>query len=286
MQIYMHPLEAQKAGLDAMIIAEIVEYLYRPILPHDSLSNSLTSLKAGRVDKFPFSGFVPLVHNAPPALRARPVTAIESYQKTGENVGLVPHRYSILTVHHPHGGSTYMKLQLRAIGSTLMPILTAELADDRSALIRPHDRRLAALEITTPGAHAARDGPSLDALAGLLDIIRKRAGRYDPRSRNCLWLADLVLFGSTMKFKDVWLGEGRVFPDWPMRKYLRGEIGVLAASAQCFLPEGAPGWMGIAYGALGHVFGGFDMQREVEDVVGKWQDYMDAAPCVDVASSA
>ncbi|KAI1797093.1 hypothetical protein LXA43DRAFT_1147888 [Ganoderma leucocontextum] len=144
-----------------------------------------------------------------------------------------------------HGGSTYLKLQLRNVEDTLASILTAELADDRTGLVHPHDRRLAALELP-PAA-----GPSLDALTELLDIFDKRAGKYDPCSRNCLWLADLVLFSSTMKLREVWLTKGRISPDWAIRKCLQGEIDVLAVSTQCFLPDGVPGWIGIAYGALG-----------------------------------
>ncbi|KAM5539237.1 hypothetical protein V8D89_007110 [Ganoderma adspersum] len=245
-------------------------------LPEPSKSSSLV-VPLGRADKFPFVDFVSLVRNASPSLRALPVAAIESYHKGGEKAGPVPHRYAVVTVQHPQGRSTYLKLQLRAVEETLESILTAELADDRSGLIRPCDRRLAALELAPEHGGG---GPSLDALAELLDIIQKRTGRYDPHSRNCLWLADLVFFGSAMRFKEAWLAEGRIFPNWPIRGFMRGELDVLAASTQCFLPEGAPGWMGIAYGALGRVFGGFDMQREVEVVVGMWREHMDAVPAI------
>ena len=274
----IHPPEPSKPSSLAGTITSFLTKLLLPALPQDSFDTQFTpNVPLGRADKFPFVDLVSLVRNSPSDLRALPITAIESYQKGGEKAGPVPHRYSIVTIQGPSGGSTYLKLQLRAVEETLESILTAELADDRSGLVRPCDRRLAALELAPE--HAAR-GPSLDALAELLDIIQKRTGRYDPHSRNCLWLADLVFFASAMKFKDVWLAEGRIFPDWPIRAFMRGDLDVLAASTQCFLPEGAPGWMGIAYGALGRVFGGFDMQREVEVVVGKWREHMTSVRAV------
>ena len=54
---------------------------------------------------------------------------------------------------------------------------------------------------------------------------------------------------------------------------------MLAASMQCSLPT-APEWVGIAYGVLGRVYGAFsfDIQCEVEDVVGRWAGYIDAIP--------
>ncbi|PIL35296.1 hypothetical protein GSI_02021 [Ganoderma sinense ZZ0214-1] len=281
------PPKPSMARLLANTIAQFLKNFYRSAPPHNSIDKHLVPVthggqETGRADKFPFAHFVFLVRNAPDSIRALPITAIESYQKGGENTGQVPHRYSIVTIQHHHGRSTYLKLQLRAVEHTHTSVLTAELADSHSALVRAQDRRLAALELTPPkpqpGGAVCR-GPSLDALAELLDIIQQRAGRYDACSRNCLWLADLVLFGSAVKFREAWLGaEGRLWPDWPLRKYLRGEMDVLAASTQCFLSEHAPRWIAFAYGALGNVFGGFNMQREVEEVVGKWRGYMDAVP--------
>ncbi|EJF55665.1 hypothetical protein DICSQDRAFT_164197 [Dichomitus squalens LYAD-421 SS1] len=229
-----------------------------------------------RVDKLPFADIVGMVRDAPAAVRSLPIVAVESFQKGGENVGLVPHRYSVITITHPHDGPpTFMKLHLRAVGENV-PVLTAELSDDRSALIRPCDRRLAALELS-PG-HPVQGGPSLDALAQLLDIIQQRVGRYDVHGRNCLWLADLVLFGSALKFSKHWLAEGRISPDQPIRQYLRGEIDVLAATTQCFLPPGLPWWLGNVYAALGKTFGAFNMHDEVANVVREWKDYLAAAP--------
>ena len=81
-----------------------------------------------------------------------------------------------------------------------------------------------------------------------------------------------------LKFREVWLSGGWIWPNLPFRRRLRGEIDVLAASAQCFLAEGALGWMGVVYAALVRAFSAFSMQREVEEVVGKWREYMEVVP--------
>ena len=218
------------------------------------------------------------MRNASLSHRALPITAIETYHMGGEKAGAVPHRYSVVTILHPHGYSTYVKLQLQVFQPNPKSILTAELADDRSSLIRSCDHRLAALELAPQHDGG---GPSLDALAKLLDIIQKRAGRYDPYSRNCLWLADLAFFARAMKFKDLWLAKGRVFPEWPIKNYMHGKIEVLAASNQCFVDEGAPGLMGVVGVTLLRMFGGLDVQREVEEVVGEWRGYVEAIPQAD-----
>ncbi|KAM5539238.1 hypothetical protein V8D89_007111 [Ganoderma adspersum] len=270
------PPKPSITGLGEKLITIFLKH-FSSVPSHGSFDKDDTPMSV-RPHKFLFPELVSTVRNVPLELRTLPVTAIESYQKGGENASLVPHRYAIITIQLPHGGSTYKKIQLQVAAGEPEAVLTAKLADDRSALVRPGDRRLAALEHTPSPARPTQRGPSLDALAELLDIIYKRTGRYEPCSRNCLWLADLVFFGCAMKFRKVWLAEGRFWPDSPIRRYLGGEIDVLAASAQCFLPEGAPGWMGIVYAALGRVFGAFSMQREVEEVVGKWQEYMEAVP--------
>ncbi|TBU42911.1 hypothetical protein BD309DRAFT_961902 [Dichomitus squalens] len=229
-----------------------------------------------RVDKLPFADLVRMIRDAPATVRSLPIVAVESFQKGGENAGLITHRYSVVAIMHPHGGPpTFMKLHLRAVGVNV-PVLTAELSDDRSALIRPCDRRLAALELS-PG-HPVQDGPSLDALAKLLDIIQRRVVRYELFGRNCFWLADLVLFGSALKFRKHWLAEGRIFPDQPIWQYLRGEIDVLAATTQCFLPLGLPWWLRIVYAALRGTVWAFNMDAEVAIVVSEWEDYLAAAP--------
>lgn len=76
--------------------------------------------------------------------------------------------------------------------------------------------------------------------------------------------------------REVWLSEGRIWPYWPIRRYLGGEIDVLAASAQCFPACRSTGMNGnCTCGALVRVFGAFSMHRKVEEVVGKWRDYME-----------
>ena len=56
----------------------------------------------------------------------------------------VPRRYSLVNIQPhraPHGGWTHLKLQLRAIELTVLPV---NFTDSRTALIRPNDRRLGA----------------------------------------------------------------------------------------------------------------------------------------------
>ena len=79
-------------------------------------------------------------------------------------------------------------------------------------------------------------------------------------------------------FSKHWLTEGRISPDQPIRQYLRGEIDVLAATTQCFLPPGLPWWLGNVYSALGKTFGGLNMQEEVASAVREWKDYVEASP--------
>ena len=81
-------------------------------------------------------------------------------------------------------------------------------------------------------------------------------------------------------------GQGRLSPSGPLRAYLHGETDVLAASTQCFLPEGVPWWLGGLYGVVGRAFGAFDMHREVEEVVGMWASFLPAEPlCLRVNES-
>ena len=299
-------LEFVQTPEGAAFLAKVLEGSLDPAhpsyIPHTATSSekeptAAQGLGSQRADKLPFSHFVRLIRGASPTIRALPVITIESYQHGGKNAGLLPHRYSLLTILHPTGGPpTYIKLHMRAIQDTLASVLTAELADDRAALVRPTDRRLAALSSTstTQGPQDQNldlaQGPSLDALAALLDIIDKRVGKYDVHARNCLWLADLVLFGCARKFRAHWLGltdgseseskrraQCTWFPDGAVGAYLRGEADVMTATARCFLPEGWPWWLGNACAVLGTAVGAFDMQHEVEDVVGKWRDFVGAA---------
>ena len=89
-------------------------------------------------------------------------------------------------------------------------------------------------------------------------------------------LADLVLFGAALKFREHWLAAGCLFPEASIGPFLRGEIDVMTATAQCFMPPGVP-WLGNVTAALGRIVGVFDMQHEVTDVVEKWRDFLAAA---------
>lgn len=229
------------------------------------------------VDQLSFAQFLTLIRSADPLIRTLPVIAIETYETK------TLHQYSIVTIQLPKGKRTYVKLELQVdevtSGATIIKgggatILTALLTDDPSNLILPQDHSIAKIEFTPNSTQ----GPSLDALAALLDIIYKRVGKYDLYGRNCLWFTDLIFYGTAMKFKEACLA-GRLVPDEGIRNYLHEGKRILTASTQWI--QRVPGLMDAfkRFVAVGRMVT-FDMDSEVEDVVEKWQNYMDAAPIV------
>ncbi|KAM5539250.1 hypothetical protein V8D89_007123 [Ganoderma adspersum] len=272
----LSPLLHTISRAEAEIIATHLKYFHPRTPPHDVPNGKDLATVSQSVDKLSFAEFLTLIRSADPLICTLPVIAIETYQTK------TLHQYSIVTIQLSDSKRTYVKLELQVdatSGATIITdggvtILTALLTDDPSNLILLLDRPIAVLELTCN----ATQGPLLNALAELLDIIYKRVGKYDLYGRNCLWLTDLIFYGTAMKFKEACLA-GRLVPDEGIRNYLHGGKSMFTASTQWI--QRAPGLMETfkSFVAVGRMVT-FNMDSEVEDVVEKWQHYMDAAPIV------
>ncbi len=129
---------------------------------------------------FTFSEFAERVRAASTSTRSLPVTSIESYE-TPSNPGplRIGHQYVVATVLHPKG-PTYARFDLflasdaPGIAMGGPSLFRVTMSDDKVALTK--GRRLLSM-VSIGQGESVTTGPSLDALAALVEIIQQRAGR-------------------------------------------------------------------------------------------------------------
>ncbi|KAI0719186.1 hypothetical protein C8T65DRAFT_62539 [Cerioporus squamosus] len=203
---------------------------------------------------FTFSEFAARVRAASTSTRSLPITSVESYEKSSNTGPLrIGHQYVVVTVLHP-GGPTYARFDMFLVsdkpeivweGPSLFRV---KMSDDKAALSR--GRRLLSMVSIGQGQSVAT-GPSLDALAALVDIIEQRAGReFGLVGRNCAWMNELLTFGMARKFSSHWLSSGQYFPQETMRRWMLGEIGVLSATTDCTHPDPVGRWLAKTSGSV------------------------------------
>lgn len=248
-----------------------------------------------------FPEFVDIIRAAPLALRSLPITCIDRFEKKGMNIlGAFGHHYVVVTVLLPDARPTYVRFDLFSLagggGSWEGPCsLRVRMSDKFDTLSKPGPSLLAQISRTPIPGKASGEGwhgPSLDALATLLHVIDGRVGRgYGPFGRNCWWMADLLVFGMARKFSGHWLegpGEGKLVPEGTLRRYMRGEIGMLHAGVECSGVPPDPIARGIVHG-FGFIIRGIqtlatrnDRDRfvmhddEIAEVLGAFKDFLPA----------
>lgn len=151
--------------------------------------------------------FAKAVHNAPDSFRASPVHPVESFQGTDASDPLYQHtsgkivyQFKVVTVRLPSGtpgkrAETYFRVDF---DNNLPPHgrQMVALSDDHENL-RGQSRGLG--HLAGPG-QSAENGPSLDDIATLLEVVHRRTlGGYDGLSRNCLWLTENLLLSTARK---------------------------------------------------------------------------------------
>ncbi|KAI0645496.1 hypothetical protein C8Q79DRAFT_696556 [Trametes meyenii] len=177
-----------------------------------------------------------------PRAKVFPIICIETFKDTSPDSlviqatgGLLGHQYTVATVLLPDGRTSHIRADYYA--TTRLGIM---LADDHGALTKGGHliSRLA-----LPRTCSARNGPTLDALAALLRVAHLRLGNraYDIFGRNCFWMTDLLFYCLARKFSAAWL-TGTATPEEPLRRYLRGEMGVLEAAISSATPDPAARW--------------------------------------------
>ena len=132
----------------------------------------------------------------------------------------------------------------------------------------------------------AAPGPSLDALAGLLERVSARVGRgYSVMGRDHVWLGELLVFAVARRFAAHWRA-GEVRPREPMGRYVRGEVGALAAATEAKVQGEGARWFAhaglTAVRGIQMFFTQLDRDRflmhddEIAEVVAQWE----ACECV------
>ncbi|RPD72481.1 hypothetical protein L226DRAFT_155309 [Lentinus tigrinus ALCF2SS1-7] len=241
-----------------------------------------------------FSEFAARVRAAPTPTRSLPVTQIESFEKSSNTGPLqIGHQYVVATVLHPKG-PTYARFDMfllsDAPGVVLEGpcLLRVKMSDDKHALTKGR-RLLSMVSLGQGPTVTVTTGPSLDALAALVDIIEQRVGRgFGMLGRNCAWMNELLMFGMARKFSSHWL-RGEYTPEETMRRWMCGEIGVLEATTDCTHADPVGRWFARTSGTAVRGIQAFFTQRdqdrflmqddEMAVVMDAWTGYLPA--CVD-----
>ncbi|KAI0675091.1 hypothetical protein C8Q78DRAFT_1066949 [Trametes maxima] len=177
-----------------------------------------------------------------PRAKTLPIICIETFKDTSPDSriiqatgGLLGHQYTVATVLLPDDRTSHIRADYYA--TTRLGIM---LSDDHSALTKGGHliSRLA-----LPRTRRVTNGPTLDALAALFRVAHNQLGNraYDLFGRNCFWMTDLLFYCLARKFSAAWL-TGTATPAEPLRRYLRGETGVLEAAVSSATPDPAARW--------------------------------------------
>ncbi|KZT72136.1 hypothetical protein DAEQUDRAFT_58553 [Daedalea quercina L-15889] len=182
--------------------------------------------------------FARAVHNASDSIRASPVFAMESFQFTDPNdplskhtSGKIVHQFIMVTVHVRDVAGEWAWTYFRVDFDNNPPPhgrQNVALSDDHEDLRGYWSRGLARIAgVDQPG----ENGPSLDDIASLLEIMHRRTpGGYDALSRDCLWLTENLLLSTARKYSQHWLA-GHCKPE-PLRRYTEGNSDVVACIMQ------------------------------------------------------
>ncbi|KAI0707090.1 hypothetical protein C8Q76DRAFT_143883 [Earliella scabrosa] len=261
-----------------------------------------------------FTEFARLVRAAPPHIRALPVTRVESYQKPDPGTaGVFGHQYVLVGVLLPRAPpcgtqsdvsdpanlkESYLRFDLHTASARTVQwdgpvVLRVQMHDEQSALARDPLRLLSMslplerLRGSGGGGVEVAQGPSLDALAMLCELVQARVGRgYGMLGRNCIWLNDLMVFGMARKFGAHWMAHARLEPEGTMRRFMRGEINVIRAGTECSVPNETARWFAVVTGTavrgIQAMLTAGDADRflmhddEVNEVLGAWRGYVPA----------
>ncbi|KAL1940220.1 hypothetical protein VTO73DRAFT_9172 [Trametes versicolor] len=148
--------------------------------------------------------------------------------------GILGHQFNVFTIGLPDGRKTHIRVDYRdaPIALESSSQLDVSLSDDHKMLTK--DSRLISRIITPTWAISEKAGPSLAALTALFTVAYKRhiPRPYTVSGYNCFWMTDMLFYSIARRYGGLWL-PGRHTPDEPLRRYLRGEAGVLDTSVSC-----------------------------------------------------
>ncbi|KAI0671378.1 hypothetical protein C8Q78DRAFT_972920, partial [Trametes maxima] len=152
-------------------------------------------------------------------------------------LGFCAHRYIVAGVLLPDGRTLYIRADYYI---TPIPRTSSRLgvilAYDYETITRDSEL-IAHLAISQFAVTTTYGGPTLDALAFLLDVADARvaASPFGVVGRNCYWLADVLFCCMARGFDVHWLA-GCQIPATPLRRYLLGDAGALEMSIACTMP--------------------------------------------------
>ncbi|KAI0635573.1 hypothetical protein C8Q77DRAFT_578195 [Trametes polyzona] len=177
----------------------------------------------------------------PPRLQAIPVVSIGIYKKTWSTnwlvqttTGFLGHQYVVATVRLPSGRETHIKADYHPYTASkfVLSFYDDPIAPDGDKPLS----RLAAPSAASP-LDADVDVPTLGSLASLFAVAQSHVGSrpYRVLGRNCLWMSDALFYTVARRYAPYWL-RGAPSPDGLLRRYLRGDAGVLETAVACTLP--------------------------------------------------
>lgn len=241
----------------------------------------------------PLSEFTTAIRDAKRYIRSSPITSIEIHQRPLSGVlnsTLWGHQYIVATVKLP-AGLTYCRFDVyknpdaNVSDPQGLPRcdIRVDMSDDyESPSIKDPDSHLISSLSLTSARQSVAGGPSLESLAALCEAIeghlKDTGDKYSAFGHNCIWFANLILFGMAKRFSKHWLAGAHSFPRNLMDNFMRG-VGtpyqtVLKCIQKRMQEMKGSNPLSISIGLFGNGLAyAEDLDSDFETVLTQWNDY-------------